>query len=233
MTAEKRYPLVEHFLTFQGEGVHIGRPAYFLRLYGCDQKCSFCDAAATWHPDWRPPQIGTYTALELAELVRAPIGSIVVLTGGEPTLYQLEPLIAAIHKRGFVVHLETAGHHPVPANVDWVTLSPKPEGKPPLPESIERADEFKVIVSDKPSLWAGVNAIQKYRRHQAPIWLHPEWGHRHDPEVLRLIAETVKHGREFRAGYQLHKLYHVDALDPFSDKRAVPLGGDEANGPSI
>lgn len=233
MNTERLYPLVEHFATFQGEGVHMGRPAYFLRLYGCDQKCSFCDAAATWHPDYRPVGIGTYTALQLAELVRAPIGAIVVLTGGEPTLYSLEPVIAAIHKRGYLVHLETAGHHAIPANVDWVTLSPKPFASLPLPESIERADEFKIIVSDRRSLADGLAAIQKYRRHAAPIWLHPEWSCRNDPEVLRLIAETVKHGREFRAGWQLHKLYHVDALDPFSDKRPVPLGGNPDHGPSI
>lgn len=233
MSTGPKYPLLEHFLTFQGEGAHMGRPAYFLRLYGCDQQCPWCDAAATWHPAWRPDGIGIYTAEELAELVRAPIGSIVVLTGGEPTMYRLEPVVCAIHKRGFVVHLETAGHHDIPPNIDWVTLSPKPFAKPPLPASIERADEFKVIVSDRKSLSEGLACIQRYRRHTAPIWLHPEWSRRQDPEVLRLIAETVKHGREFRAGYQLHKLYNVDALDPFSDKRAVPLGGNPTHGPSI
>lgn len=231
--AERLYPLTEHFLTFQGEGVHIGRPAYFLRLAGCDQRCPWCDAAATWHPDYKPTSVISVTPIEAADLVRAPLGAIVVITGGEPTLYDLEPLIAAIHKRGHTVHLETAGHHKLPANVDWVTLSPKAFAKPPLPASVEAADEFKIIVSDRESLCAGVNAITRWRRHTAPIWLHPEWSRRNDPEVLRLIAETVKHGREFRAGWQLHKLYHVDALDPFSDKRPVPLGGNPDNGPSI
>ena len=117
--------------------------------------------------------------------------------------------------------------------MDWVTLSPKPFARLPLPASVERADEFKIIVSDRKSLTDGLAAIARWRRHTAPIWLHPEWSRRQDPEVLRLIAETVKHGREFRAGWQLHKLYRVDALDPFSDKRPVPLGGNPDHGPSI
>lgn len=222
-----RYTVNESFYTFQGEGEFMGRAAYFIRLQGCDQACSWCDAASTWHKDWKPDNLWKGSAEETAALSDvAPRGAIVVLTGGEPCMYDLDPLLGALWERGRPVNIETAGHRPVPQDADvWVTLSPKPDSTPPLAESVARADEFKVIVSDERTLREGLACIEA-RRPGASVWLHPEWSKRSDPDVLRLIVETVKaNPPEMRAGWQVHKNYVADLLDPGARKEPVPLGG--------
>ncbi len=221
-------PVSELFPTFQGEGLHMGRRAFFIRTYGCDAKCHFCDSAATWHPDWKPAHIQRYDVpalLSIAEHAMPAIGSLVVFTGGEPTLYNLEPVVLAFKAQGWWTCLETAGHHPIPESIDHITLSPKVfTGFPPLPENVARADEFKIIVEDILSLTKALASLG--RRHpNAPIWLHPEWSRREDRRVLDVICQAVQADHMMRAGWQVHKLYDVDSLAPGSDKRLVPLGG--------
>lgn len=224
------YTLNETFYTFQGEGMNLGRAAFFIRLQGCDQDCWFCDAASTWHKDWKPLDLRKAGAWELARQVEleAEPGAMVVITGGEPCLYNLVPLIEALRANRRHVALETAGHRPLPERDDvWVTLSPKPLAARPLHDSVQRADEFKIIVSDEESLEAGLDCIQARKRY-APVWLHPEWSHRHEPATLSLIVDAVKRYTGMRAGYQLHKLYMADLLDPHARKEPVPLGGTGA-----
>lgn len=226
-----RYLVNEHFLAFQGEGVHAGRAAYFIRLQGCDQRCAWCDAAGTWHEGWAPKGLKPMTAEEVGALVRAPYGAFVVITGGEPALYNLGPLVRELHRLGRSVHLETAGHLPIKTDraLDWITLSPKPRSKPPLAENVRQADEFKVIVEDTWSLVRSLELIEG-RQPGATVWLHPEWSKRHDQQLLDFISQTVTAGPRLRAGYQLHKLYRVDQRDPNAEKRLIPLGGDPDNG---
>jgi len=245
-------PVHETFEAFQGEGINLGRRSFFVRTYGCDAKCSFCDSAATWHPDWKPPHVPHRTPFELIDLAHTALkvevgermvprdgqgrplwgtGTLLVLTGGEPTLYNLEPTIAAFRAFGFWTCIETAGHHPLPRNINHITLSPKVfTGRLPRPESIERANEFKIIVEDKNSIPEAMRLLDQYRRMNAPIWLHPEWSKRNDAEVLRAICDAVQADPIFRAGFQVHKLYQVDRLAQGSDKRYVPLGGQVKRG---
>ena len=214
------YTVNEHFYTFQGEGVHMGRASYFIRLQGCDQACVWCDAASTWHKNWKPKNLWKGTANETAALA-GEVGR-VVITGGEPCLYDLDPLVLALDRE---VAIETAGHKPLPVVPCWITLSPKPDGILPLPDSVRRADEFKVIVTGKDTLDRSLASLDG-RRKDAPIWLHPEWGRRQDAEVIRLIVDTVKEmGDPFRAGWQVHKNYMADLMDKNSRKEYVPLGG--------
>jgi organic radical activating enzyme len=150
----------------------------------------------------------------------------VVVTGGEPAIHDLEPLVNALHRAELKVHLETSGAFPIRGNFDWITLSPK-RWKLPLAESLAKAGEFKIIV-DSPG------AIEEYARSLEPVgrpvWLHPEWSRHADPEILNAITDWVKqHGAPYRAGWQLHKPYQADLLDPKS-AQAVPIGGDPAKG---
>lgn len=222
------YTVHETFHTFQGEGDHMGRPAFFIRLQGCDQACAWCDAAGTWHPDHKPRDLMKSSADNLADLAdQCPRGSMVVITGGEPCLYDLDPLISALYARGREVHIETAGHQPVPRRRGlWITLSPKPDGIPPREDSVLFASEYKIIVSDQRTLDAGLELIRN-RPSGPSVWLHPEWGHRTDPVVLRAIVDAVKadDSGELRAGWQVHKLYRADLLDPGARTEPVPLGG--------
>ena len=226
------YALQERFLSFQGEGVYAGQAAYFLRLYGCDQKCHFCDSAGTWHKDWKPDYITRYTAADLVALIPTDARfAYTVITGGEPAMYNLEPLITAIiNHTNRPVHIETAGHRSI-GNVDaWITLSPKPFATAPLIENVAKANEFKIIVENEASIIDGLAVIQA-RQPDAPVWLHPEWSKRNDETVKQLIVNYVKtHGEPFRAGYQIHKMYKADLYDQHADKRLIPLGGNIKNG---
>lgn len=224
------YTVHERFRTWQGEGVHMGVAASFIRLYGCDQRCPWCDAAGTWSLTFRPKDLERITAKELADWAKdGP--NVVVVTGGEPTLQDLSELTEWLHITGKQAHLETAGHRPITGVWEWIALSPKPNAELPLPQNVRRANEFKVIVSCAKDIDDGLELL-KSRSPDAPLWLHPEWSHRDDPQVLDAISEyVVRFGsaHNVRAGWQIHKLYKVDALDSGS-RAPVPLGGVIAHG---
>ncbi|THF86079.1 7-carboxy-7-deazaguanine synthase QueE [Deinococcus sp. KSM4-11] len=224
-----KYPVHERFYTWQGEGVHLGRAAYFIRLYGCPQACPWCDSAGTWHKDYRPEGVTLMSAQELADVVAhdSPDGAFVVITGGEPILFDLGPLVDLLHGMNRRVHIETSGIAQLRGDIDWVTLSPKPFGQWPEASVVARADEVKIIVHDPSDLQAGLDTLTGLR-DDAVIWLHPEWSRARDRDttVLNAITEAVKSNPRLRAGYQMHKLYRADDLDVHSDKRLVPLGGN-------
>ena len=141
----EHYPVNETFLSWQGEGVHLGRKAFFIRLQGCPVKCTWCDSASTWHPQYVPKQVRKATAAELADEALASDPQFVVITGGEPCVHDLAPLLAALQSVGLPAHLETCGAYPIALGFAWVTVSPK-WAKLPLAESLQRADEVKIIV---------------------------------------------------------------------------------------
>ena len=149
-------PLVEDFYTIQGEGFHAGKPAYFIRLGGCDVGCRWCDAKYTWNPKLYPPT-DVQTVIDRAMSCPA---QAIVITGGEPLLYPLGVLTETLRERGLQIFLETSGSHPFSGVFDWVCLSPK-RRQPPLDEAFERADELKVIVeSEEDFEWAERNAAE-------------------------------------------------------------------------
>ncbi|MCB1120021.1 MAG: 4Fe-4S cluster-binding domain-containing protein [Verrucomicrobiae bacterium] len=205
----KRLPVYETFYTWQGEGCHMGKPAFFIRLFGCPVHCPWCDSAGTWHPDHIPGTVDKFTTEELMLQTQACNPEIVVITGGEPCIHDLTELTKALQAAGFPVHLETAGCFPIRGDFDWVTLSPK-VWKKPIPDCLKRANEFKIILDQPDALTIWEDEISPYLREK-PIWLHPEWSKREDPQILCLINQAVKERRfPYRAGYQLHKLYGVD-----------------------
>ena len=146
----RRLPLVEDFYTIQGEGYHTGKPAYFIRLGGCDVGCRWCDAKYTWNPKVFPPvDVDTVVARAKACAAQA-----IVITGGEPLLYPLGVLTQRLREEGLEIFLETSGTHPFSGEFDWVCLSPKRQ-LPPLDEAFGRAHELKVIIqSEDDFAWA-------------------------------------------------------------------------------
>ena len=234
----KKLPVYETFFSWQGEGCHMGKSAYFIRLYGCPVHCPWCDSAGTWHPDharssefMKPeasyqnpepsaqnpaPRFQRILPRELAERAAQRRPHIVVITGGEPAIHDLSELTDCLRERKLKVHLETSGAFPLRGTFDWVTVSPK-EWKKPLLDCLVRADELKIVVD---SLQA-VDYWEKEIGHvwcTGSIWLHPEWSKRNDRAILQLINRKVKEGKyPYRAGYQLHKIYSVDEEDAESE----------------
>lgn len=226
-------PVHERFLTFQGEGVHLGRRAYFVRLFGCPLHCPWCDSAGTWHPQWVPKQVQRLSEAEIVGACSESCAEVLVVTGGEPAIHDLRLLTATAHDLDIHVHLETSGAFPLRGTFDWVTVSPKDQwapDKPCLRENWLKADEFKFIIEKPEDIGWWALRFPDGDFSTKPRWLHPEWGRREDPELLRGITEYVKTmGDPWRAGWQLHKNYRADQLDAGSAP-AVPLGGDLKRG---
>ncbi len=216
----------------------MGCSAFFIRMFGCPVHCSWCDSAGTWHKDWIPKAVDRIPAEDLAKEAIAANPEIIVITGGEPTIHDLAPLSQAIRQRSNVpIHLETCGAFKFEfADLDWITLSPK-WAAPPQQGLLDYVDEVKIIVEDRASVetWLAklgqieeqdIDSILDYHRMESVTWwLHPEWSQRNNKDILNTISKWVKdYGPPFRAGYQLHKLYNVDAIDERS-QMPVPLGG--------
>ncbi|MGB0418035.1 MAG: 7-carboxy-7-deazaguanine synthase QueE [Opitutales bacterium] len=216
-------PIHEQFYSFQGEGVHQGRAAYFIRTYGCPIHCPWCDSAGTWHPDYKAKKRQRIPIDQLVRNAQKTAAEFVVITGGEPTIHELNPLVNALHQVGLPVHLETSGAFAITADFDWITLSPK-RWKHPLQESIQKADELKIIV-DHVSAMAEYSKLIDHQYAGSNIWLQPEWSQIKNKQILNAITEWIKrHGAPYRAGLQSHKYYSADELDPLS-AAPVPLGG--------
>ena len=129
-------PLMEAFYTLQGEGFYAGTAAYFLRIGGCDVGCHWCDVKESWDSNMYPP---TKINDILNEIPMYSVDT-VVITGGEPLMWNLDKLTAGLKKRNLKVHLETSGAYPYSGDFDWICLSPK-KMQAPLEEIRLIADE--------------------------------------------------------------------------------------------
>lgn len=194
-------PVMEHFYTLQGEGVHQGKAAYFIRLGGCDVGCVWCDVKESWDADKHP----TYSINELVATVKATPAQIVVITGGEPLLHNLQPLTEALHAAGLRIHIETSGSSPLSGELDWVTLSPK-KFKAPLPEVLPYASELKVVVFNASDFaWA-----EGWAAKVAPdcrLFLQPEWSKA--AQLTPLIVDYIKAHPQWQLSLQVHKYINV------------------------
>ncbi|MEG1622894.1 MAG: 7-carboxy-7-deazaguanine synthase QueE [Alistipes sp.] len=197
----RKLPLVEDFYTIQGEGFHAGKPAYFIRLGGCDVGCSWCDAKYTWNPKLYPP-VAVETVIERATSCPA---QAIVITGGEPLLYPLGPLTTALREKGLMIFLETSGTHPFSGCFDWICLSPK-RRQSPLAEAFDRAHELKVIVQDQTDLlWAEENAHKVGRN--CMLYLQPEWSVA--DEIMPMLVDYVKAHPCWNISIQTHKYMRI------------------------
>lgn len=197
----RKLPLVEDFYTIQGEGYHAGKPAYFIRLGGCDVGCSWCDAKYTWNPRLYPP---TDVQAVIDRALSCPARAIVI-TGGEPLLYPLKHLTESLRAQRLEIFLETSGSHPFSGFFDWVCLSPKRK-QPPLEEAFDRADELKVIIeSEEDFAWAEENARRV--KHTCRLYLQPEWSRAE--EMMPHIVEYAKAHPCWSISIQTHKYMHI------------------------
>ena len=194
-------PLMEQFYTVQGEGAHQGKAAYFIRLGGCDVGCVWCDVKDSWDAAAHPK----VTIQTMVDDANAHPARIVVITGGEPLMYDLTYLTAALQAKDFKTHVETSGAHPLTGNWDWICLSPK-KFKVPLPEVIPQAHELKIIIFNKHDFkWAETYAAEV--NEDCQLFLQPEWDKA--AEMMPLIVEYVKANPQWQISLQTHKFMDI------------------------
>ena len=192
---------METFYSLQGEGFHQGKAAFFIRLGGCDVGCVWCDVKESWDASKHP--LRTIQSL-VDEAVTHP-APLVIITGGEPLIHQLDSLTNALKAIGKQVHLETSGSSPLSGNFDWICVSPK-KFKAPLPEVLLQANELKVIVFNRHDLsWC------ESFQHQVPasclLFLQPEWDQRNT--VTPLIISYIEQNPQWLLSLQIHKYIQI------------------------
>lgn len=216
-------PLVESFYTIQGEGFHSGKPAYFIRLGGCDVGCRWCDSKESWNPDRFPP-------VPIEDIVRdaaATPAKAIVITGGEPMNYPLDPLCMLLKQSGMEIYVETSGSSHLSGIFDWVCLSPK-RNKPPKEEFFMIADELKVIIEDtKDFEWAEENR-NKVLRMQTSLYGHSKKSLAvgHDGVVVAVGADGVVEGvgRDGKVAEALTKVGFEGQIGRYADLRKAVDG---------
>ena len=196
-----KLPLVEQFYSVQGEGFHTGKPAYFIRIGGCDIGCHWCDSKVTWNPEVHP-LVDVDEIMN--EVLQTPAQSIVV-TGGEPSLYNMNPLCEALKKHQIKTFLETAGTNQLTGQWDWICLSPKKQ-TPPLSVYYDKADELKVIIYEADDLRWAEEASEKVNE-RCRLYLQPEWSQY--KKMIPLIVEYVKAHPIWNISLQAHKFMRI------------------------
>ena len=194
-------PLMEAFYTIQGEGFHKGTAAYFIRLGGCDVGCHWCDVKESWNADLHPP---TSITDILKGIAQYPVDT-VVITGGEPLMWNLDKLTAALKLEGLKVHLETSGAYPYSGDFDWVCMSPK-KMQAPLPAIKPITSELKVIVNNKHDfIWA--EQQREGLTNDCKLYLQAEWSKRE--KIIPMIIDFVKENKDWTISLQSHKYMNI------------------------
>ena len=176
----KLLPLIDDFNTIQGEGFHTGRPAYFLRIGGCDSACSWCDTKISWSSD-------IHKLISVEEILRRAKkfdAANVVVTGGEPSLYNLDPLCKILKKNNICTYVETAGTNKLSGSWDWICLSPK-EHNPPIKGMYSIAHELKVVIFTEDDLGWAEGSSRKVNS-ECKLFLQPEWS-RHKKMIPKIV----------------------------------------------
>ena len=200
-TLNMNLPLMEDFYTIQGEGFYQGHAAYFIRLGGCDVGCVWCDVKESWDASAHP----SVAISTMAQHAKASGATIVVVTGGEPAMYDLSNLTDALRSAGLQTNIETSGAYPITGSWDWVCFSPK-KFKTPDPSVYDKADELKVIVYNKSDFSWAEEFAQKVRP-DCKLFLQPEWSK--EKEMIPLIIDCVKSNPKWRISLQVHKYMNI------------------------
>ena len=197
----KLLPLMEEFYTLQGEGFHTGQAAYFVRICGCDVGCHWCDIKESWDASKYPP----VPVDQIIEHAASYPAKAIVVTGGEPLLYNLAYLCNESKIKGIRTFLETSGSLPLTGNWDWICLSPKKDA-PPLPEIYLLADELKIIIEAPDDFrWAEENALKV--KDGCRLYLQPEWSV--CEEITPCIVGYIKDHPKWRISLQSHKYMRI------------------------
>lgn len=201
MMQGKTLPIMEEFYSLQGEGFHTGKPAYFLRIGGCDVGCFFCDVKESWKAD-KHPLLNTDDVVK--RILENPSKSVVV-TGGEPLLYNMDYLTESLKSHHIQLFLETSGSEPFSGKWDWICLSPK-HNAPPLSGIYDKANELKVIIYEESDFqWAEEHAAKVSK--DCLLYLQPEWS---QAKIMMqdIVNYTLEHPK-WNVSIQSHKYMKI------------------------
>ncbi|MGY8968524.1 MAG: 7-carboxy-7-deazaguanine synthase QueE [Flavobacteriales bacterium] len=193
-------PLMEAFYTLQGEGYHKGSAAYFIRIGGCDVGCHWCDVKESWNAKLHPP-----TGIESIVEEAKKSSDTVVVTGGEPLMWPMDPLTTELKSKEISTHIETSGAYSLSGEWDWFCLSPKKTKLPTL-DAYAAADELKMIIHNHNDF--------KFAEEQAAkvgedciLFLQPEWSKR-DQMMPEMVDYVLKNPR-WKVSLQTHKYLNI------------------------
>jgi len=193
-------PLMEEFYTIQGEGFHTGKAAYFIRVGGCDVGCHWCDVKESWNAKLHPAT----SAIAIVENVKK-YANTVVITGGEPLMWNMDFITKALKQEQLSIHIETSGAYPLSGTWDWICLSPK-KTKLPLENIYPEAHELKMIIYNKNDFkFAEEHAVKV--NSTCELYLQPEWSNRE--KMTPLIVDYVMQNPQWKISLQTHKYLNI------------------------
>ncbi len=197
----KMLPLMEEFYSIQGEGHNTGQAAYFIRVGGCDVGCSWCDVKESWNRKLHAPTLSD----QIIENAAKHPAKAVVVTGGEPLMYNMDYLCSQLKKNNITRFLESSGAHPFSGDWDWICVSPK-KNSPPVESVYKRAHELKVVIQTIDDFkWAEENA--KLVSKECQLYLQPEWSK--VDQMMNEITEYVMAHPEWKISIQSHKYMRI------------------------
>ncbi len=196
----KLLPLMEEFYTIQGEGFHTGKAAYFIRVGGCDVGCHWCDVKESWDANLHPPTLSTAIVENVKKYAKT-----VVVTGGEPLMWNMDFLTDELKKASIKTHIETSGAYPLSGSWDWICLSPK-KTKLPLSPIFKVANELKIIIQNKHDFKFAEDQALKVTEN-CELFLQPEWSKR--DLMTPLIVDYVMQNPQWKISLQTHKYLNI------------------------
>ena len=194
-------PVMEMFYSIQGEGYNTGKAAFFIRIGGCDVGCHWCDVKEAWDASVHP----LTTVDEIISQVLQYPAHAVVITGGEPLMYNLDVLCLKLKENQIRIFLETSGTYPLSGSFDWICLSPKSQQNP-RKDMLQLADELKVIVYDEDDFkWAEQNV--SLVKEKCLLFLQPEWSRYQ--KILPSIVDYILNNPRWMFSLQSHKFMNI------------------------
>lgn len=197
----RKLPIMEEFYSLQGEGYNTGEAAYFIRIGGCDVGCRFCDVKESWNAALHKP----LAVDEVVERVLQIPAKAVVITGGEPLLYNLNYLCSLLKENGIRIFLETSGSESYSGEWDWICVSPKVNAET-LPVFYEKANELKVIIESE----ADFERAERYATKVSDgcrLYLQSEWSVA--KKMTPLIVNYILQNPKWKISLQTHKFINI------------------------
>tara|TARA_Y100001980_G_C14546918_1_gene327233 strand:+ start:1700 stop:2308 length:609 start_codon:yes stop_codon:yes gene_type:complete len=194
-------PVMEMFYSLQGEGYYSGSPAFFIRIGGCDVGCGWCDVKESWDH-------GNHNILKVSKIIQNinKKTKIVVITGGEPLMWDMTEITKKLKEKNLKRHLETSGTYDISGDWDWICLSPK-KRKLPRKNLYQIANELKIIIYNKHDLVFAVEESKKVSS-KCKLFLQPEWG-KFD-KINGKVVDFVKNNPRWTLSLQTHKFLGID-----------------------